>query len=254
MAIQLLPPVLYITAALLTIADSTFTGNTATDHAGAMSLHGTTTLTNVTLNNNSTEGNGGAIQLSASPSALTMNNVTITENSAVSGSAIFSAGDGTLTIDHVTLSGNNNILSAGESIYAGTNSQVTVSNSILADSNPGFSAYVCSIGTPATWISLGYNLSNDSSCNLTGPGDQTGVDPLVRPLGDFGGPTDTMALMATSPAIDHANPMDAARRTSAGFYRPIDGDNVPGAICDIGSFEFYPPSLWLPFVIRPMTY
>ncbi len=239
----------------LTITDSTFAHNSATlEGGGALELLGSTTLTSVTLNNNSAVNAGGAIRLYNLPSTLTMNNVTITDNSATTGSAINCVGDGTLSMNHVTVAGNITPPDSGNSIITGINSHVSVSNSIFADANSGGSVHVCSISTPATWTSLGYNLSNDTSCNLTEPGDQTGVDPLVRPLGDFGGPTATMALMATSPAIDHANPDGCSSSDQRWLLRPIDGDNVPRAICDIGSFEFYPPSVWLPLVIRPLTY
>ena len=38
------------------------------------------------------------------------------------------------------------------------------------------------------------------------PGDQVGVNPLLGPLADNGGPTMTHALLAGSPAIDAGDP------------------------------------------------
>ena len=39
-----------------------------------------------------------------------------------------------------------------------------------------------------------------------GTGNLVGVDPELGPLADNGGPTDTMALLAGSPAINAGNP------------------------------------------------
>jgi hypothetical protein len=60
--------------------------------------------------------------------------------------------------------------------------------------------------------------------------DLIGVNPLLGPLGDNGGPTRTHALGAGSPAIDAAG--DACPATDQrGVARPL------GARCDIGSYE-----------------
>jgi len=62
------------------------------------------------------------------------------------------------------------------------------------------------------------------------------TDPLLEPLGDNGGPTQTHALKPNSPAIDAGNP--ACEVTDQrGVIRPIDGDGDGTALCDIGAFE-----------------
>jgi hypothetical protein len=55
---------------------------------------------------------------------------------------------------------------------------------------------------PTTPTSLGYNLEDSTSCGLAGPGDRSGIDPLLGPLADNGGPTFTHALPAGSAAVD----------------------------------------------------
>jgi hypothetical protein len=74
-----------------------------------------------------------------------------------------------------------------------------------------------------------HSLDSDNSCVLIGPGDLPGVAPLLGPLANNGGPTDTHALLAGSPAID-----------AGGICAPTDQRGVTrpqGPACDIGAFE-----------------
>ena len=45
-----------------------------------------------------------------------------------------------------------------------------------------------------TIVSLGSNLESGTDCGFTAAGDLRSTDPALRPLGDNGGPTDTLAL------------------------------------------------------------
>ena len=47
----------------------------------------------------------------------------------------------------------------------------------------------------------GYNISSDASLNLTGT-SRKNTDPKLGSLADNGGPTQTMALQANSPALN----------------------------------------------------
>jgi cysteine-rich repeat protein len=88
-------------------------------------------------------------------------------------------------------------------------------------------------------ISEGYNIiKNASSCTITGDttGNQIGVDPLLGPLADNGGPTRTRR--PGSPAIEAGNPAPPGSGNGAceatdqrGVVRPI------GSRCDIGAVE-----------------
>jgi hypothetical protein len=65
-----------------------------------------------------------------------------------------------------------------------------------------------------------------------------------------GSATQTQALLTSSPAID---PSGSHCVTPAGGVLTIDQRGFPrphGSYCDIGAFEYYPPSLFLPFVRR----
>jgi hypothetical protein len=78
-----------------------------------------------------------------------------------------------------------------------------------------------------------------TSCELTPLGtDLTGVDPLLAPLADNGGRSETLALGAASPARDAGNP---AIPGSGGLACEFDDQRAVarplGAVCDIGAFE-----------------
>ncbi len=154
-------------------------------------------------------------------------------------------------MDHVSFAANT-ASSVGAAVFAGNEATVSVSNSILAAADPD--GYVCFIVTFSTWTSNGYNITNntDTDCDLDGPGDLSSTNPMLGTLADNGGPTWTLPLLAGSPAIDHANPVGCSSRDQRGYYRPVDGDAVPGAICDIGAYEYNSFPLnnlsWLPLI------
>ena len=86
----------------------------------------------------------------------------------------------------------------------------------------------------------GYNISDDTSCGFAGTGTngQTlgdGVNPLLDPNGlqNNGGPTQTIALQSTSPAISAIPPADCPSTDQRGDPRPAAGQTA----CDIGAFE-----------------
>ncbi len=81
--------------------------------------------------------------------------------------------------------------------------------------------------------STGHNLDSLDQCNFHATGDLVATDPLLAPLATNGGPTETQALAAKSPAIDAGD----------GACPPTDQRGVArpqGAACDIGAFELVP--------------
>jgi hypothetical protein len=82
--------------------------------------------------------------------------------------------------------------------------------------------------------SQGHNLESADECDFHSAGDQTGRDPLLGALGDNGGPTDTEALLAGSPAIDTGDPAGCPPADQRGVARP------QRLACDIGAFELAP--------------
>jgi hypothetical protein len=89
--------------------------------------------------------------------------------------------------------------------------------------------------------SNGYNLSGDGTCNSSKAGDLNNHDPLLGPLQNNGGPTETMALLPGSPAIDGGNPSGCTdgqghllTTDQRGMPRPDKEDSVG---CDMGAYE-----------------
>ena len=219
-----------------TITDSTITGNYAGLDGGGISGGGT--ITNCTINNN---GAGGGTNYLPGTGGGISGGGTIT-NCTISGNSVF--GDpfkgaglgggfyavGTATISNSTFSGNYISYGFGGGIY--NRATLEIGNTIL---NRGvFGENVFNNG--GTITSAGYNLSNDDGGGyLNGPGDLINTDPLLGPLQDNGGPTQTHALLPGSPAVDAGDPSFAPPpwydQRGANFYR-LRNDRL-----DIGSFE-----------------
>ena len=100
---------------------------------------------------------------------------------------------------------------AGEELRAtgglslAANSTATIANSIVAsDAGPACNGAV-------TAIAGDHNLADDASCGFTAVGDKQGVNPLLGALANNGGPTNTLALAAASPAINARDGLPAHR-------------------------------------------
>ena len=94
-------------------------------------------------------------------------------------------------------------------------------------------------------------VEDGDGCSITsGPGDLIGtfgapIDTRLGPLLNNGGPTETHALNAGSPAIDGGNPAGCVDQDGMpilvdqrGFPRTLDGNHDGIAVCDMGAFEY----------------
>jgi fibronectin type 3 domain-containing protein len=217
---------------LLTISDSLVSGNTA-DGAraggGVCDYGGLLDITACTITGNSSAGNGGGI--SNYNGTANVIDCTITGNSASFGGGISSYG-ATNIIDS-TVSGNTH----GGGIAAYTANFDTLEGTIVADNSGG--DLLSSWGFAGTYNLIGDGSgglsSASSSHNILGT-TSSPINPLLAPLGNYGGPTETMALLPGSPALDagavfddgSGNPILTDQR---GITRP------QGADPDIGAFE-----------------
>lgn len=227
------------------IQNTTIRDNYANQNGGGIFNVGTIwDIYNTTISSNRAEvGNGGGIFNGSSGliggAPATVLNITISGNSAVFGGGIFNAGEINDVI-HVTIAYNNAFQGGGiRNVNGGSFSRIQ--SSIIANSINGGD---CSnAGYIASW---GYNILSDNTCSnvFTNTEDLLSTDPMLGPLQNNGGPTNTHALLPGSPAIDHVDEgvcpwPDTDQR---GFTRPIDGDGDSISLCDSGAFEFEPLS------------
>lgn len=223
----------------LTVRGTTFSGNTdLEDDGGGIFNISVATVRNSTFSTNSTTdgGRGGAIY---NQGMLTLVNSTLSGNSATSndgsakGGAVYNIG--TLALSFTTLSGN--AADEGGAIF--NVAALTLKSTLLAGQTSGGN---CDLNGMTNPTSDGYNLADDSTCSfLTQTGDlnnngNAGLSPSG--LQNNGGPTQTIALLPTSSAVN-AIPVTACTDASG---NPVTTDQrgiirPQGPACDIGAYE-----------------
>ena len=215
---------IYDSGTLLVVIGSAVTGNTASA-VGGIFTGGAAEITNSTISGNrASNGQGGGIQAYIG-ATLNITNSTVSNNSAASGGGIDIV-QGTVKITNSTIT--DNAASEGGGIRIPNTGALELVNTVIAN-NP-FGGDCSGSG----FTSLGNNLDSDGTCNLTGPTDLPNTDPLLNPLLDNGGPTETHALLPGSPAIDAGDDASCPDTDQRGVARP------QGAACDIGAFEAGP--------------
>ena len=240
-----------------TISGLTITDGLSASNGGAIENDGTLTLTNCTVSNSTSSGDGGGID---NQGTLTLNASTVSGNSSDNdGGGI--ANDGTLTLVNSTVAGNTASSGVGGGINnAGT---FTAINSTIAD-NTAFDGGGIQAGgvvtlantivgddslTGGSGVDFNGNVANDDGNNLIGDSsgstgfvqstDILDVDPLLSPLGNYGGPTQTISLLPGSPAID-AGSNALAVFGSGPLTTDQRGDTrINDGIVDLGAVEVH---------------
>ena len=202
---------LYSTSALV-VRDSTVSGNHAVNGGGIGALQGTLAVVNSTISGNYADGYGGGINSAATTGLY---NASVVANVA-------------------NATGVNNGLGGGVSTGAG----FTLANSLVSGNSLNDSILVAD-DCSGTLISQGNDIieSVDSThCTLSG--SFVIADPLVGPLKNNGGPTQTHALLPGSVAIDAGNAGGCTDSVGAILAADQRGATRPqGARCDIGAYE-----------------
>ena len=233
---------------------------------------GSLTLTGSTVSDNSVSATATAGAEDAAPGAasattrgggiLNQGGTLVVQNSTISGNSngANATGGSTNTTDSVgggiTASGGSvnlgastvafNAADAGANLSALSPGAFAIRTSLVAE--PQGSGESCQI---APGSSLGFNLDQGASCGFVGPTDQQGVDPMLAPLADNGGETDTHAILQESPATDQGDSAGlVSDQRGDGFARAVDFEDVAnneagtpadpsddGDGTDVGAFE-----------------
>ena len=221
-------------AGTLTVTNTTFSGNSATTTGGAIenSTDGALTVTDTTFSGNRADV-GGAVTNEGYSTSVTISLSTFAGNTAsgAGGGAINNEPNGgPMTVINSTISGNSAAIGDGGGIW--NESSLTAENDIFSGNSANAGG---GIWTNVS-LSGGYNvLGGDSGGDCTGSGcftngvsnNQVGVAAAsidLLPLGNYGGPTETMLPGPASAAI------------CAGLL----GDVPQGVTTDQRGFVLYP--------------
>ena len=192
----------------LTLTDCTVNGNTS-ETGGGISNEGTLTLTNCTVSRNSTMfiGNGGGI---SNEGTLTLTNCTVSSNTSETGGGI--SNEGTLTLTNCTVSSNSTPFALGNG--GGLDNQGTLTltdctvNGNTSETGGGISnegtltltnCTVSSNSTVSYFRAFGGGIANQGTLTLTNctVSSNSAMVGLVTGGGGIGSTTGTVALTNT---------------------------------------------------------
>src|SRR5262245_51200722 len=259
----------------LTVASSTISGNASgIFNLGALSIDNSTISDNrgsgvsnigtLTIDNSTISGNTGVGVFNTfyckDCGTLNIQNSTISRNGSNSGGGgVFNYG-GRLTISNSTITGNIGNIAGGifnqryyndycKAFNACSDGALTLNNTLIAGNQGSVAGEVASVSVVKSnnFSLFGANGNAGVSCFTTGPTHivpGVGLAQTLRPLKNNGGPTQTHALVAGSPAIDAGDPGGCRDSSGAflqtdqrGFARHADGNSDGTARCDIGAVE-----------------
>ena len=196
----------------LTVIGSTISNNSAINVGGGIfNWQGTLAVINSTISNNTSTSGGGILN----EGTFSLTDCTISNNSAFYGGGVYDQFPGTLTAVNSTIA--YNVVNSGGSgggIYQFDGDDSTVlDNTVVALNTRGTGG-----GSPADDISGSVDTTNSYN-NLIGTGGSGGLSigvndnivlvgtgsPGLGTLANNGGPTQTIALLSGSPAIDNGS-------------------------------------------------
>lgn len=220
--------------------------NTAAYGGGIYHSGGTLELDSCTIHGNmttsATAGYGAGVYL-ASGSSMIATNCTIAGNSIVTGTVSWGGGvfmiGSTAQFTYCTFAYNtmSGVAQEGGALLV-SESLATIGNSLLANSWGGNV-----VGSQSQVISHGNNVVTDNSTGFVNgiKGDVVNIgvaSAMIGTLGDYGGPTPTVALLPGSPAIDKIPEDDEVVRVDQRGMHRADGDCGGALLADSGAFEY----------------
>jgi hypothetical protein len=224
--------------ARLTVSQSTLTRDSASFLGGGIDNLGTLTISASTLSSNRVFGSlssGGGIYAGG---LATLTNCTLSGNQTISGGqggGLFVVGNATLTNCTLSL----NLAGIGGGIYVkGPSGILNLTNTIVANTSnnpaPDIFGHVATADHNLVGNASGSTgIVNGVNGNIVGGNGHPVINALLGPLQNNGGPTQTMALLAGSPAIGHADNSKAPATDQRGLPRIEE----LGELTDIGAFE-----------------
>ncbi|GEM_PF-1394468 len=211
-------------------------------------------------------GEGGGVTIFSSNQAWTMTRCEVSDNEGSWGGGLYLGFTGSAipVIETCTFSGNlagqngggisvnypgtldllngtvaaNHAGSRGGGIELIDDCTLRIGGTIIGDNSAGYSSNDILAYAGCSLISLDYNLVEEGAGLFTaGPNDIVGLEPRLGALSANGGPTRTMGLQASSPALEAGELAGTPETDQRGTHRPQDGDNDSTADRDIGAFE-----------------
>ncbi|HEX3238517.1 MAG TPA: choice-of-anchor Q domain-containing protein [Solirubrobacterales bacterium] len=200
-----------------TIAANKVSGGVLEGLGGGIYALGDLTLVNSTVTGNGVENPGlnmgGGVLVGIDPTNPNGTKAVLL-NSTIAGNSVAAGGSGAgFSINNPT---------------AGVVTTFTVTNAIIAGNLSGGTAANC--GGVVT-VTSANNIGGDATCMFTDAASKQNTNPLLGALADNGGPTNTMALTAGSPAIDAGTNTGCPATDQRGVARP------QGSACDVGAYE-----------------
>jgi uncharacterized repeat protein (TIGR02543 family) len=226
-------------ATTIQVSYTTIQGNISAGAGGGIFWQATGTLaldsSLVALN---TAETGGGISTGLGPSqaaigTVQLTNTTLSGNQAERGGGIERSAGNTL-LRAVTMAGNTALRGSGI-LFNGARAIYSVATGLIMANVPASQNCALSTGSGAFGANdrlstPGANLESGQGCHLQSS-DLSNTNPLLAPLANNGGPTQTRALLPGSPAVDRYTGADCPSTDQRAYKR------AAGAACDIGSFE-----------------
>jgi hypothetical protein len=270
---------IYNSLGTVTISNSEISGNNATGKGGGIYNQSTTDSIALNIrkssiwNNNALGANGfgGGVYNNGSAS---LSNTTVAGNTAAKGGGIYAAKIGIARFytktTNVTDANNKAVVvtppsaprsssttpsgpsgGLGGGLYVENGAEVDIVNTIIATNTADLMSPDVFVEAGWAVTSLGYNLIGDGTGSSgwiqSGPGaDMVGtssnpINPLLNPLGNYGGPTVTMTLQSGSPALRAGNVAAVDDTTDQrGLPRIYTDPNTGQQYVDIGAVEMQP--------------